>query len=132
MRVFSVYLILVLVSCSAQRRITRIIDKHPELSNTIDSVVIKKYETFDTQTFVNEIDSLVIENQSVTTKIFRYYDTLRVEQDIKPDTIVKYVTKIQPYKKELKRSKQWHWALGLALVFIILSLIHISEPTRPY
>ena len=120
MRVFSVYLIIVLVSCSAQRRITRIINKHPELSNTIDSIVIKEYETFDTQTFVNEIDSLVIENQSVTTKIFRYYDTLRVEQDIKPDTIVKYVTKIQPYKKELKRSKQWLWALGLALVFIIL------------
>lgn len=120
MKVFSVYLIIVLVSCSAQRRITRIINKHPELSNTIDSVVIKKYETFDTQTFVNEIDSLVIENQSVTTKIFRFYDTLRVEQDIKPDTIVKYVTKIQPYKKELKRSKQWLWALGLALVFIIL------------
>ena len=120
MRVFSVYLIIVLVSCSAQRRITRIINKHPELSNTIDSVVIKKYETFDTQTFVNEIDSLVIENQSVTTKIFRFYDTLRVEQDIKPDTIVKYVTKIQPYKKELKRSNQWLWALGLVLVLIIL------------
>ena len=120
MRVFSVYLIIVLVSCSAQRRITRIINKHPELSNTIDSVVIKEYETFDTQTFVNEIDSLVIENQSVTTKIFRYYDTLRVEQDIKPDTIVKYVTKIQPYKKELKKSKQWLWALGLVLVLIIL------------
>lgn len=120
MRVFSVYLIIVLVSCSAQRRITRIINKHPELSNTIDSIVIKEYETFDTQTFVNEIDSLVIENQSVTTKIFRYYDTLRVEQDIKPDTIVKYVTKIQPYKKELKKSKQWLWALGLVLVLIIL------------
>ena len=120
MRVFSVYLIIVLVSCSAQRRITRIINKHPELSNTIDSVVIKEYETFDTQTFVNEIDSLVIENQSVTTKIFRFYDTLRVEQDIKPDTIVKYVTKIQPYKKELKKSKQWLWALGLVLVLIIL------------
>ena len=120
MRVFSVYLIIVLVSCSAQRRITRIINKHPELSNTIDSVVIKEYETFDTQTFVNEIDSLVIENQSVTTKIFRYYDTLRVEQDIKPDTIVKYVTKIQPYKKELKKSRQWLWALGLVLVLIIL------------
>ena len=120
MKVFSIYLIIVLVSCSAQKRITRIINKHPELSNTIDSVVIKEYETFDTQTFVNEIDSLVIENQSVTTKIFRFYDTLRVEQDIKPDTIVKYVTKIQPYKKELKRSKQWLWALGLALVFIIL------------
>ena len=120
MRVFSVYLIIVLVSCSAQRRITRIINKHPELSNTIDSVVIKEYETFDTQTFVNEIDSLVIENQSVTTKIFRFYDTLRVEQDIKPDTIVKYVTKIQPYKKELKQSKQWLWALGLVLVLIIL------------
>ena len=123
MRVFSVYLIIVLVSCSAQRRITRIINKHPELSNTIDSVVIKEYETFDTQTFVNEIDSLVIENQSVTTKIFRYYDTLRVEQDIKPDTIVKYVTKIQPYKKELKQSRQWLWALGLVLVFIILVVI---------
>ena len=120
MRVFSVYLIIVLVSCSAQRRITRIINKHPELSNTIDSIVIKEYETFDTQTFVNEIDSLVIENQSVTTKIFRYYDTLRVEQDIKPDTIVKYVTKIQPYKKELKKSRQWLWALGLVLVLIIL------------
>ena len=120
MRVFSVYLIIVLVSCSAQRRITRIINKHPELSNTIDSVVIKEYETFDTQTFVNEIDSLVIENQTVTTKIFRFYDTLRVEQDIKPDTIVKYVTKIEPYKKELKKSRQWLWALGLVLVLIIL------------
>ena len=120
MKVFSIYLIIVLVSCSAQKRITRIINKHPELSNTIDSVVIKNYETFDTQTFVNEIDSLVIENQTVTTKIFRFYDTLRVEQDIKPDTIVKYVTKIQPYKKELKRSKQWLWALGLVLVLIIL------------
>ena len=120
MRVFSVYLIIVLVSCSAQRRITRIINKHPELSNTIDSIVIKEYETFDTQTFVNEIDSLVIENQSVTTKIFRFYDTLRVEQDIKPDTIVKYVTKIQPYKKELKKSRQWLWSLGLVLVLIIL------------
>ena len=120
MKVFSIYLIIVLVSCSAQKRITRIINKHPELSNTIDSVVIKNYETFDTQTFVNEIDSLVIENQTVTTKIFRFYDTLRVEQDIKPDTIVKYVTKIQPYKKELKRSNQWLWALGLVLVLIIL------------
>ena len=120
MKAFKILLILSLFGCSAQKRITRIINKHPELSHTIDSVVVREYESYDTQTIINHIDSIVINNQSVTTKIYRNYDTFRVEQDIKPDTIVKYITKIQPYKKELKRSRQWLWGLGLAFVLIIL------------
>ena len=123
MKAFKILLILSLFGCSAQKRITRIINKHPELSHTIDSVVVREYESYDTQTIINHIDSIVINNQSVTTKIYRNYDTFRVEQDIKPDTIVKYITKIQPYKKELKRSRQWLWGLGLAFVLIILVAI---------
>ena len=123
MKAFKILLILSLFGCSAQKRITRIINNNPELAHTIDSVVIREYESYDTQTIINHIDSIVINNQSVTTKIYRHYDTFRVEQEIKPDTIVKYITKIQPYKKELKRSRQWLWGLCLAFVIIILVAI---------
>lgn len=77
-------LILLLVACSPQKKLNRLINKHPELltQDTLnlvihDTIVVEKYN-YDTITQLSYHDStIVVNNEKVYLKYF--YDTLTKE-----------------------------------------------------
>ena len=80
--------------CSPKIRLTRLLEQHPELSvaDTVrlqDTVVLP---TVKSDTFVNlqkMTDTVVIEKERLSVKLFRKHDTLYVEGKCKPDTIIR-------------------------------------------
>ena len=74
----------------------------------IDSVQIKEYTQIDTFQVTNRVDSFIVQNEKVLTKVFRYNDTIRIFQDIQADTIYIKETRIEirPNEKKVKTTKQ--------------------------
>ena len=88
-------LLLLFCSCNASKRIQKIAEKNPQFTRIIDSVKVKEYKKIDTVKITNKIDSFILESQKVITKVFRHNDTIRVFQNVKPDTVYFRETRIE-------------------------------------
>jgi hypothetical protein len=136
----SKYLLLITVlilSCTPQRRFTRLIDRHPYLL-TIDSLVIHDtvrvevprvvHDTVLTEHFFTQItrDTLVLQKERLTVKIFHdtikknifirgECDTITVEKIVERKIPIKYYEKTPTWKKII------NWVM---LVIIILSILY--------
>jgi len=121
-----VLLILLFCSCNATKRIQKIAEKN-ELVRIIDSVQIKEYTQIDTFQVTNRVDSFIVQNEKVLTKVFRYNDTIRIFQDIQADTIYIKETRIEirPNEKKVKRQSKLIFGLICCLIvsFVIIVLI---------
>jgi len=119
-------LILLFCSCNATKRIQKIAEKK-QLVRIIDSVQIKEYTQIDTFQVSNRVDSFIVQNEKVLTKIFRYNDTIRIFQDIQADTIYIKETRIEirPNEKKVKRQSKLIFGLICCLIvsFVIIVLI---------
>jgi len=131
-----VLLTLILVGCSPQKRLNRLITRYPQLSqmDTLivrDTVVIETYN-HDTITLLEFHDTTtVINNEKVILKYF--YDTLREvihhEVECLGDTV--YTEKLVTVEKAVFRELSWwdkykefiYIALVLLLVLIVLKKI---------
>ena len=122
-------LILLLVSCSPQKRLNRLITKNPNLIqlDTLivkDTIVIESFN-YDTVTTFKYSDTTIIVN---TEKVLAryYYDTLRQEIyheiECKGDTV--YYYKEIPFKVEKVVFKElsW-WQQYKSIVYIILIVL---------
>lgn len=92
-------------------------EKNPILFT--DTIVLKEYPEKDTIFLTEKKDTIFFNNQNkVFTRIYRHYDTLRIEQKIKSDTI--YINKVE-IKKEVKPNfaKQMFYYL-LILTFLVV------------
>lgn len=132
-------LILLLIACSPQKRLNRLIDKHPELLETKidtivvrDTIVIENYDTTVLSKLIKSDSTIVIDNSKVFLKY--YYDTLRQEihhqVECFGDTV--YYYKQVPYKVEkvvFKELTWWQQYKHLILVFalLILALIVLKK-----
>lgn len=133
-----------LVSCSPQRRFTRLIEKHPELIHTdtiirIDTVkvVVPKVEK-DTAFLEKYLrDTVVIEKERLKVKLWKVYDTIKVQAECAADTIevvreveipVHYYEKEKSFWQKLGESiKNLMWLLFLIAVgIVIFQLIKIK------
>jgi hypothetical protein len=128
-----------LIACSPQKRLNRLIKKHPELLETKidtivvrDTIVIENYDTTVLSKLIKSDSTIVIDNSKVFLKY--YYDTLRQEihhqVECFGDTIFFY--KEVPYKVEKVVFKQltwWQQYKHLILVFalLILALIVLKK-----
>ena len=140
--IIQIVLICLIVSCSPQKRLNRLVKKHPELSqidtlNLVvrDTIVIEK-QSFDTTTQIIYHDSVtVINNERVILKYF--YDTITQELnhylENKTDTI--YTEKIVnvPVDRVIVRELSW-WDrykefiyIGLVLIMVLIILKKISK-----
>lgn len=121
-----IFLILLFCSCNATKRIQKIAEKN-QLVRIIDSVQIKEYTQIDTFQVTNRVDSFIVQNEKVLTKVFRYNDTIRIFQDIQADTIYIKETRIEirPNEKKVKRQSKWIFGLICCLIvsFVIIVLI---------
>ena len=134
---FQVILIaLVLVGCSPQERLNRLITRHPNLSqrDTLvirDTIVIETYNQ-DTITLLEFHDTTtVINNERVVLKYF--YDTLRevIHHEVKclGDTV--YTEKLVTVEKAVFRELSW-WDkefiyIGLVLMMVLVVLKKIGK-----
>lgn len=119
-------LLLLLVSCTPQKRLNRLITKHPNLIqlDTLivrDTIVINSYN-YDTITNFKYSDTTIIVNtEKVLAKY--YFDTLRQEIwhqiECKEDTI--FYEKLVPVEKVVYKELSF-WEKYSLLIYIALTL----------
>jgi len=133
-----IILVVLLVSCSPQKRLNRLLTKYPQLTemDTVvvrDTVVIESY-VYDTTTIIRLHDTTtVLNNERVILKYF--YDTLRevIHHDVEciGDTV--YTEKLVPIKTAVFRELSW-WDkykefiyIGLVLILVLFVLKKLGK-----
>jgi len=120
------FLIILLISCTPQKRLNRLIEKHPTLVqlDTIiirDTVIVESYAHDTTTIFQFHDSTTVINNEKVILKYF--YDTLtreiHHEYTCLGDTIIQ--EKIVQVEKVVYKELSW-WEKYQTLVYILLGL----------
>jgi len=100
MRYFFLLMLITLLSCSPQKKLQRLIKKHPELAqtdtiNVIDTVTyetIKKDTVFSKETFYDRLrDTIIINNDRLTIRQFYHSDSIFIEGECKGDTIISVI-----------------------------------------
>jgi hypothetical protein len=130
MKILPVLLISILIACSPQKRLNRLIDHHPEL-NTVDTLIIRDTVLIPTVrldtgiNIANLLDTVYITEDRLKIKTILVNDTLYIEGECEGDTIIKehivYVDKVK-YVEQDYVAKYWKWGVGLFL-FLIIFLI---------
>ena len=133
-------LTLITVSCSpskrAQRHLQRalILDSQIAIHDTViyRDTIITPLEAISDTFFVSETDTIILENESLRTKIIRSYDTLEVYSECFPDTIIveknipveriKYVQKDSGWGSTAKTIAMWLF-LGIAVLMVLRMII---------
>lgn len=134
-----ILVILLITSCTPQRRFIRLIDKYPHLltTDTItihDTVIVEipsvVYDTVFTEHFFTEItrDTLIIKKERLTVKIFHdtiqksvyihgECDTVIVEKIIERNIPVKYYEKTPLWKEIL------NWLIIAVILYLVYRLL---------
>ena len=111
-------------SCSAQWHVKQALKKNPNIiiERVIvekDTLIIRDSVTYNDTLVTRSIDTIKIENEHVSTIVYRYFDTFRVVQTLKGDT-VRITQKVVKPVVEAKPS-YWGWIVaGLILVIWII------------
>ena len=127
----AIYLILVIIifsSCSPQRRLDRLVTKHPELTR-IDTIKIQD-SVFVPGTNLDTVfrasllyDTVRITQEKLQIQLIERNDTIYLNATVEPDTII--ITKEIPIQKiiHIKPQKWWieyWWVWGLVLLLVVL------------
>lgn len=123
-----------LISCTPQRRLERLLKKHPELTN-VDTVVIRDTiritipkVRIDTVVNIEELwDTVYLEKDQLTVKVWRdrynkvyiqgQCDTVFIEKIIDRRVPVKIYEKTPIWKKVL------YWTLAIIIAFLAFYII---------
>ena len=125
--------ILLLASCSPQRRLHRLVTKHPELSRVdtikIQDTVIVPGPKVDTVFHSSVLkDTLIITKEKLKIRLIEINDTIYLDAEVEPDTVI--ITKeilvdriihTEPVKWWIK-----YWWVFLVLFFVIIFLFRIK------
>jgi len=118
--------LIIIVACSPQKRLNRLIGKHPELvqKDTIhisDTVVVPAI-TADTIWHSKPNDTLYLYNNKLQIQVIRHYDTIMVKANVKPDTIViKHNIPVEKVVvKNVPNEVNKYLIFALILLFVIL------------
>tara|TARA_R110002020_G_scaffold149080_2_gene325251 strand:+ start:9 stop:437 length:429 start_codon:yes stop_codon:yes gene_type:complete len=131
----SIITFLLVFGCSPQKKLQRLVKKHPELLqlDTIvirDTIIIEDY-VHDTTTVIRYHDSItVIDNSKVILKYF--YDTLTREIHHEVECLGKEIIteKVIPYEKVVIQELTWwqkYGSLVIIISFLILFLLLIKR-----
>ena len=119
-------LLLLLVSCTPQKRLNRLITKHPNLIqlDTLivrDTIVIESFNYDTVTTFKYSDTTIIVNTEKVLAKY--YFDTLRQEIwhqiECKEDTI--FYEKLVPVEKVVYKELSF-WEKYSLLIYIALAL----------
>jgi hypothetical protein len=127
---FSLSIILILVSCSPQKKLNRLIKKHPELIK-VDTLHV--HDTLITESVVKDTvlnwntlhDTAFIYKDKLKIKIVRMNDSIFVQGECASDTIYRTIevpfNYVQPIQKDKSNNSRF-WIFILILIGIILLL----------
>jgi hypothetical protein len=145
MRTALLLLVVVLTSCSAERRLQRLLDKHPELSR-VDTLVVHDTIVLPGDTLFKFIplrtrDTIRVENERQVIEVVRVptgsiCDTAEIKLHlmgvIKPDTVYREVQvpidRIVPCPDEMV--SEWWRTVAVTLFLVLLSLIMLYSYTE--
>jgi len=119
-------LILLFCSCSPVKRFSRLVKNNPDLIEDVDTTIYLQTSSVDTSFVFSESfhrDTFFIKD--IKTKIFRYYDTLRVETEASRDSIIikKNTIKIIPEKEKQNYFKKIIIILSFFVVLMVLYIV---------
>ena len=127
--------LLLLVSCSPQKRLHRLITKHPELTR-IDTIKIQD-SVFVPGTNVDTVfrssllhDTVTITQEKLQIKLIEKNDTIYLNANVEPDTIVitkeipvQKIVHIEPEKWYMTIWNKFKFWLFYIFCFIVLILV---------
>lgn len=123
----------VLVSCSPQKRFTRLIKKHPELIQTdtfirIDTVKVIVPRIEHDTAFIESLlyDTVRIEKERLKIKVWKQYDTIHVQGECDTLTITEYIETKVPVKYYEKKSNKCFWII-LLLIGVFASYLFLTN-----
>ena len=116
-----------IISCTPSQRLTRLVSKYPYLIQNTDTTIYYQTSSVDTSfVFNNSSTSDTFYIQETQTKIYRFYDTIRVEQDSKKDSVIinthTIEVKEQTKKEKIKRNIFNKLVVILTFIVVIMSL----------
>lgn len=115
-------LALCLFSCSPVKRFNRLIKNNPNLIQNVDTTIYFQTNSVDTSFVFSEsfnTDTFYIKD--IKTKIFRYYDTLRVETEATRDSVI---IKTNTIKIMPEKAKENHFNnIIIILSFLIAVMV---------
>jgi hypothetical protein len=133
-------LLLILSSCSAERKCRKTIAKAKKLGClTTDSVVIKDtliISSFDTLvkfTTINEVDTLIVDNGGLKTVVFTKWKTREVRVVQIPDTVIRERKVPQMVVKNTDCPKQKWWDrfwIGFGFGILIVGILSFVKGER--
>jgi hypothetical protein len=121
-----------LCSCTPQKRLERLIKKHPELADTTiirDTTIIEGWH-YDTIAKLGETDTVVVTKEGTTVTIYKWNtDSIFVEVEAEPDTIFKEIPcpQIMPLEAKDDWYIEYWWLILLIFVAILFILNKIFK-----
>jgi len=118
-----ILILLLIVGCTPQKRLANLVSKYPYLIQDNDTTIYYQTSSVDTSFVFNKTsnsDTFYI--QETQTKVYRYYDTIRVEQDGIKDSIIinTHTIEIKEIPKKLKLERNIFNKLVIILTFIVV------------
>lgn len=128
---FWVLLLVFFSSCTPQKRLDRLIRKHPELVR-VDSVkiidtVITKSVSVDTMRVMNSYDTFIVNRDRLTVQVIRHQDSIYVYGKCAGDTVVierKVPVKVIEVSDEIIPSKIFFPILNLLVFLLLISTVY--------
>ena len=118
---------IIICSCTPSQRLTRLVSKYPYLIQNTDTTIYYQTSSVDTSFVFNNFstkDTFYI--KETQTKIYRFYDTIRVEQDSKKDSVIinthTIEVKEQTKKEKIERNIFNKLVVILTFIVVIMSL----------
>jgi len=118
---------LFVVSCSPQKRLSKLVSKYPNLIETKDTTIYFQTSSVDTSFVFNNFSSKdTFYIKDTKTKIYRFYDTIRVQQESKKDSLIinthTIEVKEQTETEKIKRDIFNKLVIILTFIVVIMAL----------
>ena len=135
MKFYLFILVLAAISCTPQRRFTRLVEKHPYLLTTdsiqlIDTVrVVVPEVKVDTVVQVDRLhDTITIQKDQLTVRVWMKGDSVYVQGESDTVIVDRIINRTIPVKYYAKQEKGFVWKfflMGVSITFFLLFLVYL-------
>ena len=124
------YLILIFLfcNCTPTKQLSRLIKNNPDLIQNVDTTIYIESSSVDTSFIFSESfnrDTFYIED--IKTKIFRYYDTLRVETESTKDSVIIKTNTIKIVPEKIKQNYFNKVIIVLSFLVVLMVLYIVGK-----
>lgn len=135
MKFYLFILVLAAISCTPQRRFTRLVEKHPYLLTTdsiqlVDTVrVVVPEVKVDTAVQVDRLhDTITIQKDQLTVRVWMKGDSVYVQGESDTVIVDRIINRTIPVKYYAKQEKGFVWKfflMGVSITFFLLFLVYL-------